>query len=219
MLKQVPLLYRALKLSRASRFLPYIGAALVAVGNLRMLQAAAGLGNERSTGPDVTLILKSARKTLQHALRRKGLEASTRTEGRLALAQVNWLLGDLDEGLKLATQGLEEAHRSSLMRLVAHGERILGGILAAQDQRIKAIEYFDQALKIFRKCGMRLEEARTLQAYGEMLVQEGESVGKNYQRGVEYLQESLQMFVKHKAELDVKLVERVLGRCGATVQA
>jgi hypothetical protein len=94
----------------------------------------------------------------------------------------------------------------------------LGGILTAQHQYGEAAQHFEQLLKMLRKCGMRLEEARTKHFYGEMLVQGGEGNEKDYQRGMEYLQDARQVFVECKAELDVKLVEGALERCGTEVR-
>ena len=206
-------LYRALKLSRASQFLPYLATALVAVGSLRIAQAVTiGLGGEgdADTVHEVTRVLRRASNTLQRALHCEGVLAETRTEGRLALAQVNWLLGDLDLAYQQATQVLEDAHQSELVWLEARAQRILGGILVQQQQLVKAVQCFEQALQMFRKCGMCLEETRTLQTYGEMLLKGYKHKEKEYQRGMGYLREARRMFIRCHAELDVRLVKRLL---------
>jgi DNA-binding SARP family transcriptional activator/Tfp pilus assembly protein PilF len=213
-------LYRALSTSRAIHVVPYIGFALVAIGEMRIAQAVVtGLEVKNSEGVKNQVILKlhRARKTLQHVLELEDLEAQTRIEGRIALGLVMFLLGDAGSALQLTILALEEARQSEAMWLIARAQRVLGCIHVAQEQTPQAVVYFEQALRMFRKTGMRLEYARTLHQYGEALVQqEREDADKTYQRGLEYLREARGIFEKCKAELDLRVVERVLVRCEQT---
>jgi tetratricopeptide (TPR) repeat protein len=205
------LVYRALTSSRG-HCQPYVAIALVTLGRLRI--------NSAITFSAGTLMRKhwltKASKTLERALRCAGIFVETAAEARLLLAQVHWMQGE-DGAERESREALALSRQSSCLWVQAGTQRLLGEMLACQQQLIEAADYFDQALKIFRKCEMRLEEARTLQAYGEMLVQGGERVERDYQHGVQYLQEARQVFMNCKAELDVKMVERVLQECGATV--
>ncbi|HJT55206.1 MAG TPA: AAA family ATPase, partial [Ktedonobacteraceae bacterium] len=106
---------QALTIGRAIDNTPCIGLALVALGNLRIAQARAirsyekrssGGGHEKpgpTEGRSIggghdesapTRLLLAAKASLRHALALPGLEAETRTRGRLALAHVALLLGN-----------------------------------------------------------------------------------------------------------------------------
>jgi DNA-binding SARP family transcriptional activator/predicted ATPase len=209
-------LYRALVMGRTGHITPFIGLALVTLGHLRISQAITiGVENEEYelTNSKASKLLKSASKTLCHALVFEEVEAETKTEGKLLLACANLLLGEVEDAQALAMQTLEEARQFDLTWLVALAQRNLGSIHAAQKQTDQAVSYFEQALKTFRKTEMRLEYARTLHQYGEMLVQQEKGgKGKVYQRGLGYLWEAREIFEKCKAGLDLRMVERVLAR-------
>jgi DNA-binding SARP family transcriptional activator len=208
-------LCRALSVSRVTHVMPCIGMALVAIGELRITQSIV-VELEEDKGDireKVVSNLRRARKTLQHLLTLEELEAETKTEGRIALGQVMFLLGDMETAQRLTMQGLEEARQFELTWLIARAQRILGCIRVAQEQTEQAVLYFEQALRTFRKTGMRLEYARTLYQYGEMLVQQvSGSNGKAYQRGLGYLREAREIFEKCRAGLDLRVVERALAR-------
>jgi tetratricopeptide (TPR) repeat protein len=157
-----------------------------------------------------TRLLKRAKRTLQRALLLEGMEAETRAEGQLALAQADLLLGAVETAQQLALQTLEEAHRYELTWLIARAQRILGSIQAAQGQRDQADIYFEQAIQVFHDSGMRLEWARALQRYGLVLLQRDGAGVASYQQGLSYLQEARQAFHQCNAVLDLQAVERVL---------
>ena len=71
------------------------------------------------------MFLTRAIRSLSHALALPGLEAETRTRGRLALAQVLLLLSDREAALQHATQAREEAQHYELMGLLARCEQLL----------------------------------------------------------------------------------------------
>ena len=92
-------LQRALMIGRAIHIVPCISLALVSLGCLRIFQALAMSINEDNRliqYEESAKLLNRAKKTLTHALALGGMEAETRNEGQLALAQVALLLGDLD---------------------------------------------------------------------------------------------------------------------------
>ena len=155
-------------------------------------------------------ILKRAGRTLQHALIMEGLETETRIEGQLAQAQVSLLSGEIASAHQQALQALEEGRLSEITWLVARAQRILGSIFAAQGEQEQAEKYFEQALRTFRRRGMRLEYGRTLQRYGRALMQQNDREGKCYAQGIAYLQEVSQMFTECQAMLDLRDVERML---------
>jgi tetratricopeptide (TPR) repeat protein len=213
-------LCQALRISRAMNITPSIGAALVALGHLQVAQALAGQENDSDSpgtaklpgGASYTHLLKRARIALQRGLALEGLEAETRTEGQLALAQASFLLGEIDTARQQAMQGMEEARRLEQTWLLACARRLMGEILSAQGQQEEAKTYFAQALEVLQKCGMRLEWARTLQGYGVALLGERAKDDGSYRQGLKYLEEAREVFRECNAVLDLRGVERVIDR-------
>ena len=207
---------RSLATARSMQNAPCIGFALVALGNLRITQARATDKTKKEIG---THYLVRARATLWHALALDGLEAETRTEGQLAQAQALLLLGELDVAQQLARWALEEASRHELTWLMACCRRLLGEVLTAQGKQTQADEHFQHAMRVFRKCGMRLEYARTLHSYGAALLQQGLPGEAGYLQGLGYVQEALQVFSECGAAVDLQTAERLLAahkRVGVT---
>jgi tetratricopeptide (TPR) repeat protein len=206
-------LSRALAIGRAMHMAPCMGFALIAIGGMRIAQAIAIDVNNEGVAPvheEKIRVLKQAKKSLLHALTLEGLETETRIEGQLAQAQVSLLLSEGESALQQALQALEEARSSEQTWLVTRAQRILGSIFAAQGEQEQAEKYFEQALRTFRKRGMRLEYGRTLQQYGNALVQQDGSEGKRYAQGIAYLQEARQVFTECQAMLDLRSVEHML---------
>jgi tetratricopeptide (TPR) repeat protein len=213
-------LHRALKISRAMNSMPCLGFALVALGRLHVAQAQAsqehasdspGTVKQQSDGA-FTRLLKLARTTLQRALRLEGLEAETRTEGQLALAQVSFLLGEIDAAQMQAMQAMEEAGRLEQTWLLPCAWRLMGEIQSTRGRQKEAETYFGQALETLQKCGMRLEWARTLQSYGVARLAERGKDDAHYRQGLSYLQEAYQVCRECNAMLDLRAVSRVLSR-------
>jgi predicted ATPase/DNA-binding SARP family transcriptional activator len=206
-------LYRALKISRGMHFTPYVGMALVALGNLRISQAlmleSEGKSDEAQSKAYSQMLLL-AKKTLKHALALEGIEAETRIEGRLLLAQAYLLSDELDLAQQQTQQAQEEAVQSELTWLVIRAQRLQGCILATQHRYEQAEHFFELAMRAFRKCGMRLEYARTLYHYGLMLLRWNKAKGKKYEQGLAYLKDARQAFADCKAALDLKLAELAL---------
>jgi predicted ATPase/DNA-binding SARP family transcriptional activator len=206
-------LCRALRISSSMRITPYMGIALVALGSMRIHQALNLEVAEKSSAsqsPAIVKMLRRAKKSLSHALALEGIEAETRVEGQLLLAQTSLLLGEPDLAYEQTIQGQEDAIQSELTWLVGRAQRLLGCIFASQNRYEQAEHFFDQAIRTFRKCGMRLEYARALYHYGLMLLQWDKVKGKKHEQGIAYLKEACQTFSDCKAKLDLKLVKRAL---------
>ncbi len=211
-------LLKALSISRSMAIAPCIGFALIVLGSMRLAQAMmidVEMESRVGAREEMTSMLKRAKRTLRRALLLEGMEAETRAEGQLALAQADLLLGEVETAQQQALQTLEEAHRYELTWLIARAQRILGSIFTVQGQREQAELHFEQALHTVRKSGMRLEYAHTLRYYGLMLLQQDgvdeEAYGERG-RGLNFLREARQVFTDCKAVLDVRMVEDILAR-------
>ena len=204
---------RALKISRTMAIPPCTGFALMTLGQMRIAQAwirdddqlpASGPGRSR-----LHLLLR-ARATLQRALLFEGLEAETRTEGRMALAEASLVLDDLAEAEQVALAVLEEARRDDLPRIAARSQRLLGSILALRGEFGRAVPLLEEGLRFFRDSGMRVELARSLQSFGLALLREAGTDRQSRERGFAFLQEARREFLSRHAICDLQGVERAL---------
>ena len=171
---------RALTLGRAMHNTPCTGLALVALGNMRILQAreqlrlAKEIQDTQETYNQleqaIRRSLERTRRKLQRALALQGLEAETQVKGHLALASIALLFGELETAQRQATETLIEARRHESMLLIARSQRLLGTILAASGQLSEAVSSFQEAIQLCQHHEMRLEYARTLQSYGKALL-------------------------------------------------
>jgi tetratricopeptide (TPR) repeat protein len=211
---------QALTIGRSMNVSPCIGVALVALGHLRISEANTSQANN-SSSPEMTKqrnstsfthLLNRARTALQRALTLEGLEAETKTEGQLALAQVSLLLGEIDIAQQQTTHTLEEAHRYDQTWLLASAQHLMGSILTAAGQQEQAVEYFEHAMEKFQSSGMRLEWARTLQSYAVALLEQHTSGNSNYEQGLKYLQDARLAFHECNAILDLQVIEGILAR-------
>jgi tetratricopeptide (TPR) repeat protein len=201
-------LLAAVRLSRTIQNTPCLGLALVSLGQVRILQA------QTADGAGRTRFLGLARTEVTRALAFEHLYAEPRTAGRLVLAQIALLSGDLQTAWQEATQALEEAQASDLVLLVGRAQRLLGAILAAQGDLEQADQRFEQALEVCRSHHMELERARTLHLYAEALLERCvgaiSSAMVYYQRALNYLQEARGICATNHAALDFRQVELAL---------
>ena len=204
-------LLKAISIGRSMHITPCIGFALVVLGNIRIARAMA-LNKDHNAYEESKKLIQRAKKTLQYALALESMEAETRTEGQLAMAQVMLLLGEIDAAQQLAEQTLEKARQFELTWLIARTQQVLGGILEACGQQRQANEQFELALRTFRRHGMRLEYGHTLLLFGEVLIQRDAAGGKQYQCGLNYLQEAQQIFKDCNAVANEQLVSQILIR-------
>lgn len=196
----------AMSIGRAIHNAPCIGLALIALANLRIAQALASQDEQAAQGQGTGSssssekqqdqyhrYLARAGKTLQRALTFDRLEAEARNRGQLASAQVALLQGDTETAHVQALHALKQARQYELTWLVARSYSLLGAILSSQGQPQEAYKYFEQALYIFRQCGMRLETARTLHNFALALLQHKDRTEASHQQALDYLQEALQI--------------------------
>jgi tetratricopeptide (TPR) repeat protein len=214
---------RAIKSPRCTRY------ALVALGDLRIIEAIiVGTLKEKDShhpAAQYRRLLLRAKSTLQRAISLEGLEAEPMIGAKLLLATTYFLLHDLGEAKQIAEQTMVEAQQHGTTRAIGRAHRLLGRILAAQGQYEQADAHYEQAMQIFLDRELRLDYARTLQGYGTTLVQRstsrdkppgmqhstGQAVpDKTYQRGLDYLHEAHAIFADCQASVDCVWVERVL---------
>jgi tetratricopeptide (TPR) repeat protein len=209
---------RGLALGRAIKSARFTGFALVTLGDWRIsraievchinfIDADTHVALQKHGGVD---ILARARKVLERSLRLEGLDKEVNIEGRLNLAIVIFLLGEVERARQMALQSMRDAQEHELTRVLARAQRLLGRISAAQGNTVEADAYFEKAIDVFSRHEMRLDYARTLNGYGVTLLQRSTASETNYQRGLDYLLEALDIFKRCKATIDVKWVVRIL---------
>ncbi len=211
---------KALTVARSIKSSRCIGAALIALADLRITQAVfichlkEGVTSESvplSSATGMRLLLK-ARSTVLHAIAFGGLETDLVVEGRYILATIYYLLGNVEEAREEALKTVEEASQYEVTRIMARAQRLLGRILALQGDYTQADSYFEQTLQIFRECDLRLDYARTVHGYGITLLERSEPGDVNYQRGLDCLHEARTAFADCHAALNLSWVENVLKR-------
>jgi DNA-binding SARP family transcriptional activator/Tfp pilus assembly protein PilF len=210
-------LLRSLVLARSMKSTRAIGAALIALGDLRIAQAVLAcnlMGNDidRSIAhiPQCRRLLQRARSTLERAVSMEELEVEASVEARLNLASAYFFLGDIDLAHHAVLRSLHAAQRFELSRLHGRSLRLLGRILAAQDQHVQADRSFEEALKIFQKYDMRLDYARALHGYGVVLQHRSIPGSETYEKGLALVYESLGIFADCHAVVDLEWVKRLL---------
>ncbi len=211
---------KALTVARSIKSARCIGAALIALADLRTTQAIfichlkEGVNSESVPLPSATCIrlLLKARSTVLHAIAFEGLEADLVVEGRYILATIYFLLGNVEAARQEALKTIEDARQYEVTRIMARAQRLMGRILAIQGDYTQADSYFEQTLQIFRECDLRLDYARTIHRYGITLLERSESGDVNYQRGLDCLHEARTAFADCHAALNLSWVENILKR-------
>jgi tetratricopeptide (TPR) repeat protein len=206
---------------------------LVKLGDLRIVEAiiarnalADNAANSLSQEACQHLFQR-AKSTLQRAISLEGLEIEHIIEGKHLLATVYCLLGDLATGQHIALQTLKDAQEQEAISIIGRAYRLLGRILAAQQDYEQADYYFAQAMQVFREPALRLDYARVLHAYGLALVQHSrlstdtasnakiqakDQQEKLYLRGLSSLQEARTIFATCHAVIDLNWVEQALSK-------
>ena len=209
---------RGLATGRAIKSARFTGFALVTLGDWRIaraielchinfIDADTHTALEEHGGLD---ILARARRALERALTLEKLDVEVNIEGRLNLATVSFLCGEVERARQLALQSMKDAQEHELTRALARSQRLLGRILAAQGKTAEAGAYFEQSIDVFSRHAMRLDHARSLHGYGVTLLQRSTAGEPAFQRGLAYLQEARAIFAQCKAAIDVAWVERIL---------
>jgi len=198
-------IYHSLRTSRSIHVAPCIGFSLIALSSLYITQAVATEDDKKRIH-----FLKRSKVILQRCLMLEEIEAETKTEGKLMLAQVALLLGEVESVQQQALEILQEAKQYELTWLVARTQRVLGSIMAASHEHEQARQYFEQALRTFQKRGMALEEARTLRERSvAQLSYEGLETEERH-KALQDLHTAHTMFDERKAALDAQITQRIL---------
>jgi predicted ATPase/DNA-binding SARP family transcriptional activator len=113
---------RALSIGRSMHNSPCIGTALLALANLRVGQAHA---SSKRLPKLRTRLLAHACKNIERVLALESLEAETRTQAKLTLAHISFLMGEVDEAKALTIQVVEEAQRYELAAVEQTAQRLL----------------------------------------------------------------------------------------------
>ncbi|TMD61625.1 MAG: tetratricopeptide repeat protein [Chloroflexi bacterium] len=210
---------RSLSIARSMKSTRNIGGALLALANLRVMQAIIvgklqhkDKNTENVSCPTAlcTQLLMRAKSTIQRALVVEGLETELVVEGQLILASIYFLLGDIEKAKQETVRTIEEAEQYELTRLLARSSRLLGRILAVRGEYTQANVYFDRALQIFRECEFRLDYARALHGYGVTLIERRIPGDVQFDKGLAYLQEARDIFADCHAGIDLEWVEHIL---------
>lgn len=217
---------KSLTIGRNKRIPFCTGFALVTLGHLRINQAISEQWDDHHASKTVkpqrlspTWLLQHARVSLLRGLAIGGLEAETRTEGLLGLAQASFLLREIDIAQQQANHALEEAKRYEQTWLLVCIQRLLGTILAVQGWYEEAKTNFVQSIETLKERRMRLEYARTLRDYGEAILKHAHSNDNDCKQAIAHLQEAREIFHGCSAVLDLDLVNRVLATYTKPVEA
>ena len=210
------ILHSALLLARRLHLVPYIGYVLITLGNMRLVQATLLVEHASSCDETSIHLLKRARRTLEHALSFEGIDAAIHLEGCLTLLEVSWLLDESEILYEQVVLLRTKCEQSGLTWLLPRIERLLGTILASQNNQERAVLHFEQSLHYAHRYNLRREYARTLHSYGRDLLKH--SAGANYTQGIEYLQEAHQVFTSCQAIRDLHKVERLLASSSSVVK-
>lgn len=213
---------RSLTIARSMNSTRGLGGALVALSELRVVQAlvasrlqntlvadplvSPGSGN---TGQQYKRFLLRAKATVRRALAIEGLETELVIEGCVVQASVYFMLGDFAQARQQSLQALKDAHQHEMHRSRGRAQRLLGRILAAQGQHEQADDYFEQSLETFRTHEIRLDYARALHGYAVTLLQRSIPGDQIYQKGLNYLHEARAIFAECRAALDLEWAERI----------
>ncbi|GCE24706.1 hypothetical protein KDA_01900 [Dictyobacter alpinus] len=203
---------RAIKSTRCMRF------AMVGLADLRITQALAirQLPENQENTKRCTQLLARAKTTLQKSIAYEGMEIETIIDAKHSLALVHFLQGDLDTAQEIAQRTLKEAQDYETTRIIERAYRLLGRIFQSRGWLSLALNYFEEARKICQEHGLQLDYARTLACCGSLLLQQyhqsspfpHDTHKHIYQQGIDYINESRQIFQECHAAIDLKAVEQ-----------
>ncbi|GAC1463841.1 MAG: AAA family ATPase [Ktedonobacteraceae bacterium] len=216
---------RALKSPRCIRY------ALVGLADLRIAQACAAFQSQAVEEEEehhehlALRYLARAQSILERAVALEGMEVENIIEGKYLLALVYFWLDDLESAIPMVQQALQDAKGHDTPRIVGRALHLLGRITARQGQRHQSNDYFQLAITLFDRHGLRLDYARALHDYGEVLlhycaslVQHDISLFKQpstptlQQQGFNYLYEACTIFTDCHAVTDLRQTEQTLAR-------
>jgi predicted ATPase/DNA-binding SARP family transcriptional activator len=199
---------------------------LVGLADLRIAQATEEIqlpiSIEQEGFPSQTQhYLFRAQSLLQRAIALEGLEVENIIEGKHLLALVYFWLDDLESAFCTAQQALQDAQRHETSRIIGRALELLGRILARQGKQQEADSHFQHAIQHCREHGLRIDYARALYHYGDLLLQhhllpnnvsyfKHPSTLSLQQQALNYLYEARTIFTDCQAANDLKLVENTI---------
>jgi DNA-binding SARP family transcriptional activator len=192
---------------------PCLCFALVTLGSLRVSLAQITQLEQESAGYATPLVsARSADLPIRRALAMEGIEAETKTEGELALAQACLLCGDLEGALELVRTALGQAERNEQRALEARARELLG-VVAMEQGRMKEAEHsFEQAGLVFDDAHMRLEGARVRVRWAMVLLS-GRGVKPSRRKvGLSFLHEAGKVLDECHAALEGRRASALLKR-------
>jgi tetratricopeptide (TPR) repeat protein len=209
---------RSLAIARAMKSARNIGGALIALADLRVVQAIIACQLQNSNpkpgivqlSSTCTRLLLRAKSTVLRAMQFEGLESELVVEGQVILASIYFLLKDLETARQEAVRAMKASEKHELTRMLARAYRLLGRILSAQGEHEKADPYFENALQIFRDYEFRLDYARALHSYAETLLQRGHPGECTYKKGLDHLQKAHTIFAECHAAIDLEWTNQQL---------
>ncbi len=219
---------QAIKSARAIKSPRSIRYALLGLADLRIAQITEELVSpelieQEAAQSHAQHYLFRAQSILQRAIALEGMEVENIIEGKYLLALVYFLLDDLEAATSTAQQALQDAKGHDTPRLVARALRLLGRILAQEDQPQQADSHFQRAIQLCREHSLLLDYARTLYTYGDILLQRHTALSQSnispfkqpaaptlQQQGFNYIYEAQTIFANSQAATDLKLVENTL---------
>ena len=221
---------RAIKSARAIKSPRSIRHALLGLADLRIAQVTeellpSGLSEQETAQSHAQHYLFRAQSILQRAIALEGMEVENIIEGKYLLALVYFLLDNLGSAASTAQQALQDAQGHDTPRLVTRALRLLGRILAQEDQPQQADRHFQRAIQLCREHNLQLDYARTLYTYGNILLQRHTALSQSnispfkqpsaptlQQQGFNYIYEARTIFANCQAATDLKLVENTLNK-------
>lgn len=207
---------RGLAMGHAIKSVLCVGYALVTLGEWRTARAfdRSSIGfidrNALAQQGGHKRLLAQAKKALQRAVALDGLNMEIVTEGRLCLARVHFLLGEIEEAHALALESLRNAETHEITRVIARARRLLGRIQALLEHYDEAESSFTEAIELFSRHGMRLDQARTLYSSAASLRQSHQTDSAASQRSLDNLREARDIFQRSGAAIELAWVERIL---------
>ncbi|GAC1423039.1 MAG: AAA family ATPase [Ktedonobacteraceae bacterium] len=198
-------IYQSLRTAKSMHIVPCIGLALIGLGSMYTTQALA-IEDELKK----IQVLKRAKTILHRGLMLEAIEAETKTECKLLLAQIAFLFGEIKSAEQQALQTLKEAKQYELTWLVARTQRVLGSIMTALQEDEQAKQYFEQALRTFQKRGMVIEEARTIREQSAALLSYVDLSVEERDKARQDLYAVNETFATRQAVLDVQITQCIL---------
>uniref|UniRef100_UPI0035E413C5 hypothetical protein n=1 Tax=Thermogemmatispora sp. TaxID=1968838 RepID=UPI0035E413C5 len=208
---------KALSTVISLNLLPCLGFVLVALANMRLIQAMyelaywQGQGKKslryESRGGRSKHCLERARRILERALALEQLEAETLIEGKLALAQVLLLLGEQEKARQLAEELLANLNEHERVLEFARAQFLEGAILLLQG-RVQGEKQIDNSLNTLYNKDFKLEYGNLIYTFS--VVNINKNIGFSKGKLIGLLRDALVIFHDCRDDLSYQAVHRLL---------